>query len=197
MSSGTWARGACWSLALLGVGGLLWRLDTDSRGSRSPMPSSAPSPAPAVEELRPPALAVAQPLAFAWPPAGRVRVRAEHAQGWTTVPESFELEWRTDADGALFLEAFAPLDAERAPPGYTRTGGTLCTPVQAVIASDGTFLRTPAFDDLRRAWDRTGGHPIGMAVPEPLAACWNDWVERWLGVALLAGDTAGEIAAEQ
>jgi len=194
MRPGTWARGAFWSLAVLGIGGLLVRLDTDSRGVRSPTsPRSAPAPAPAVEELRAPALAVATPLAFAWPPTGRVRVHAEHEQGWTTKAEDFELEWRTQADGSVFVEAFAPFDAEPAPPGTplpgtVRTGGTLCTPVQAVIASDGRFLRTPAFDDLRRAWERTGGHPAGMAVPEPLAARWNDWVERWLGVALRAGE---------
>ena len=166
---------------------LLPRLSGDERRNRARL--GAPPNEP-LDELRAPTPVGATPLTFAWPPQGRVRVRvrSEHAQGWTTVPESFELEWRTLAEGALFVEAFAPLDADRAPPGTTHTGGTLTTPVQAVIARDGRFLRTPAFDDLRRAWDRTGGHPAGMAVPEPLAACWRDWVERWLDVALLPGE---------
>lgn len=130
------------------------------------------------------------PLRFGWPSEGRVFVAAEHRCDERVAHETFVLAWHALPDASLLVEAFPSERAEydASAPGAMRTSGTLLTPVQALVASDGRFVATPGIDDLRDVWNQSAGHRADAAVPEPLAECWSDWVERWLGLALAPGE---------
>lgn len=187
------------------------------RASTGPRPKSAAiafevSAPPTAGE---PLAARPSPLRFAWPPEGRALVHAEHAEDGQRSSETFELQWRTLPAGALFLEAFPLSDGEqsgRALPAGSRTIGSKVIPVQAVVSLDGRSAHAPNEDSRRalRAWirekicKRNGSWPSWPApfsadfraalaladqklASDPLVDLWEDWVARWVGVALAPG----------